>query len=240
MDQNPNITEDFLDIVSIGCYKLVCYSFGLVLGIPYFVDYKLTFKTNKYLKITEFEFSEYFEFLLLLVDYLYLNVQERTEFQEKHEQKYLQNHIIVSHNPENHNIEQTNDYICYCQIIENPQSGNFKLILNVNLPQKISFILDECQIYNFICGFETLFFKVYCYNVDVYRSVRLFINQFTADEICNIVQNSSQQDIYQLLISTTNPNLRIIVSEVINRHKKDLISWKKLLPYTNASTLLNE
>ncbi len=240
MDQNPEITEDFLDIVSIGCYKLVCYSFGLVLGIPHFVDYKLTFQTNTYLKITEFEFSEYFQFLQVLVDYLYLNVQDRIKLQQKYQQKYLQDHIIVSHNPDNPYIEQTNDYVCYCRISENAQSGNFKLILNINLPEKLSFNLDECQIYNFICGFETLFFKVYCYNVDIYRSVRIFVNQFHEGEIYHLVDNNtSSQDIYHLLVSTTNPTLRVILSEVIYRHKKDLYLWKKLIPYTNTKVSID-
>ena len=232
MELYPEISQNFIDIYSLGCYKLVCYSFGLILGIPVFKNYNLTFEENNYLKINEFEFSEYFDFLLLIVDYLYLNLEERAKLQLKNQHQYLQDHIIVSHLAENASINQTSDFVCYSKITENAQSGSIKLLLNINLPKKLTFTLDECQIYNFICGFEALFFKVYCYQSDIYSNVRIFVNQFSIAELTDIVNNSSQQDIHFLLVTILNPMQRIIVSEVINRHKKDLLPWKKLIPYT--------
>lgn len=237
MDPNPEIKDNYIDIYSLGCYKLVCYSFGLILGKAVIKNYNLTFEENQYLKITEFEFGDYFDFFLLLVDYLHLNLEERTSFQLKHNNEYLQNHVIVSYLPENPSINQTSDYVCYCQISENAQSGSFKLILNTNLPQKLTFILDECQIFNLICGFETLFFKVYCYKSDIYSNVKHFLQQYSIEELTDITENSSQQDIYNLLVTVINPNQRLIVSEVITRHKKDFLPWKKLLQYTNSLSL---
>lgn len=228
MPKNEEISENYLDLYSIGPNKLICYTFGLIFGKPVFKDYNLTFETDSYIKILHFEFEDYIDFFLILIAYLSKSSEEKAQIQTENKNTYLKEHVIVSHSLEHCSVKQNIAYVCYANVIETLNSNSVILELCVNLPQKLKFSLNECEIYSLLFGFQALFFKVFCYKSDIYYNIKLFIDQQTIEQLERILNNSKINDIICLLPLELNQTLKFTLYELIIRHKTDIISWKKL------------
>ena len=226
MTKNEEITAEYLDLCTIGENKLLAYPFGLVFGQPQFTDFQLKLNRNNYIKIVHFEFYAYFTFFNLIIDYLSKNNEEKALIQAENNNKYLQEHVIVSHVYPPPSTNQTSDYVCYCNLTENP---DILLDICINLPEKLKFTLKQCDIFLLISSFKELFFKVYCYNSDIYYQIKIFVEEQTEDTINKLLSNPKINDIFELLSSLNlTKTVKLQLSEVIIRHKKDLINWKKL------------
>jgi hypothetical protein len=170
----PEIKNSFIDVFTVGDYKLCCYSNCLVFGLPTYEEGELKFQSNNYLKISEHHFLRYFQFFsktLQMVEPL------------KPEEKNKETGLI--------NIDEDLNSKCVTYIFsENAEKDQINVQITSKYETKVSFQFDLEELYRFFVGFRNLCFKIYCYPIHI--------------EVCvfNILTNEPMTYIEQLCQNT--------------------------------------
>ena len=141
----PEIKAEYLDIATIGDFKLCCYPSYLVFGPLVFYNHKLQFHENSYFIIKEHHFKEYFEFF----------------------EQILHNFENVPKNVETKLVSKTDsiDKNCVTFLINEIEDSTPQITLQSKYEIKLKFVLEFEDIYSFSIGFRNICFKIFCYPV---------------------------------------------------------------------------
>jgi hypothetical protein len=214
-----DLNETYLDIFSIGSYKLAAYPSFLVLGIPVWNGSNLTFKRDSYIKIDEIHLSEWLKTCGKFPDI----VTDLPEFFNK-------DTIICSNNCSDSgecDIQKSKKNLIW--FVAQKTKDNLPIILLRN--EKCSVELNHIEVFLFIEGIKKLFFKVFCY-LDRDNYYILSIVQQKRSELPFLDEES--EDNFNKLVETIQTSYSFDINkvfyyaELIRRHR-DILSLYKLL-----------
>ena len=194
----PELTSEYLDIATIGGFKLCCYPNHLVFGPLVIYRHKLQFNENSYFIIKEHHFREYFEFF----------------------EKILQNYENVPKNVETKLVSATNsiDKNCVTFLITEIEDSTPQITLQSKYEIKLKFVLDFEEIYSFSIGFRNICFKIFCYPIVSQE----FILHILKDEKVDYFTKKRDNIKLSILISKNYPEFSIeqlyLIGTIIERH----------------------
>jgi hypothetical protein len=220
MSKLLKVNASYIDIFTVGYYKLVVYPFALIFGSPYF-DTQLqmvTFSENRYIQIKEIEFTDWFKVFEQILDII-----TKDNISEQQNTIITANSLFSSESDDLTNFQNC----CFYNIKTVDNLKCFTIISRYEQTLEIS--LDIVEMVQLIVGFRSLFFKIYSYHPNQFFLIKTFISTTSTDFLIE----SNEITIYQKM--STNPVIVLnsaeifVLSELIVRHRDALISWKKLM-----------
>jgi hypothetical protein len=209
-------SENYVDITSVGDYKLAVYPNFLVLGKAVF-DTKLQrikFSTETSFKIQEFAFENWFEFLKNG-----LNL-----FKNKDEVNVLI-HCEAAVQP-NTNLEETTNTFYYCGKGPLPLEKRTIIITSTYGLTPFSFEFNFHQFQALCEAFSSLFFKIYCYT----PVQNIIIDHFVQSTPLPGIQNRSLKELFQSITHLNyldlTPSECLVIADLIVRHRNLLMKWR--------------
>lgn len=196
----PEITDLYLDIWTVGTYKLCCYPNCLVFGTPVFNDnFELQFERNSYIKIKEQHFFRYFKFFNNVLQINKKLAQQSTpeptkvpELNEEGipvtastEQPIAPELTAALSGQETAIICMPNELLdTNCVTYTFQQEAN--ILIQSKYETKISFFLDLDDLYQFFVGLYNLCFKIYCYPAKIEESIFSIVREESFSNLKNI------------------------------------------------------
>ena len=195
---SSKISESFIDIQTVGDFKLCCYSNCLVFGKPIYENFHLRFASDTYIKIFSHQYFRYFDF--------FSNVLQITkEVQESEE-----------------NVENSisNSVLYVYQTKENVQT---KVLIQAKYKNKITFILNLEEIFQFFIGFRNICFKVFTYPIKIEEFIFRMLHSHDLTYLKNIIK---QEYVTLHCLDEFNKNETVLLLQVILRHHTLLLKIK--------------
>jgi len=230
----PQISQECIDIYTVGQNKLVAYANYLVFGRPEYFNGDLTFKANSYIKILANDIIIYLTFIFKLFDLL-------NEEEDPTIVKGPINSTTFSYsfdqNPGD-GPSPLNQYNVDFTFVRS-EDGNVKLTFELTLSQKKDdsdkfellskqfFTLDEDQITDFQTGFVELCFKVFSYPLYVNDLIWMFVEKTPITFLENLT--NTKREIFKQIISLKQSSVSQshVLANCVVRHRDIIISFKK-------------
>ena len=227
-----DLTEEYLDIATVGVYKLICYSSFLAFGKPTINQLQLQLNKNAYFLIKEHHFGEYFEFFESIVQSLVPSTEttkdEQTKLIAAKDVETKQTKLIAAKGVETKLISATESLETNCVTYIIKETGpNGQIEINSKYNVNLTFVLDFEEAYAFMIGFRNMCFKIYCYPIDIQELVFFILKTDKSDLFSNESRNNLE--IFNYLnsyYSGFSVHQIYFISNIIQRHQKLLLAIK--------------
>ena len=249
----PKISDLYLDIWTIGTYKLCCYPNCLVFGKPVFENFELKFEANSYLQIKEHHFFRYFQFFNKVLqinktikqvpnlaesstsdqinktsEQLSASEQLSTSEQLSISEQLEQNSTQVSTTVNELDYDKEDAIICLKDIDSNCVTyilnRNSTILIQSKYDTKLCFLLDLEELFQFFKGFYSLCFKVYCYPINIEECLFCFIRNETLSFLENVCE--TQIITFPVLGKPLSEREVAFLGNLLRRHHKLLLKIK--------------
>ena len=204
----------YIDICSVGDYKLAVYPNYLLFGKAIFDSHlqQVKFSNNNSIKLTEPIFAPFFIFL-----------QKSFKLFENNEQKVT---LIYSEAPVTDDINLSNVKNCIFYSAEGENINRLIVITSTYSAKNVVYKLNY-QAFSELCeSFSSLFFKTYCYTPVQNTVIEHFVHLTSVSDIKkktlkDFIQIIKHQNVLDLI-----PNETLQICNLIVRHRKMLALWR--------------
>lgn len=220
MPFSGDISDQYIDIITIHQYKLCVYPSCLVFGKPVFQHCILTYLSDQYLLIKERHLSLWFQFFDKLAQILGET--------EEHSSSNKETIIVIDSdcNSDNFDTVDITTLQNYCSFILKINKNDKTIELCAHYRQKICFNLDETDCFKLMDAFQTLFFKIYCYEPIIQYYVMELVKKCEKKDL----EDKSGQKIFDFIqtVYSLPENQFHYVTELIQRHRLLFLHFKTL------------
>jgi len=205
----PDISEPFLDIFTVGEYKLCCFTSYLILGKPTNENHHLKFLSNSYLKINEHQYLSYFKFFSKVLQF-----KEILTADEKNKETFIVNKT------------SSLDFNCVTYIFTEIENELPTIQIIYKYETKISFQFDFEEFYRFFVGFRNLCFKIYCYPLHIEECIFTMLKNEPFEYIEEICTRKTVDLRILSCSKVLTPNDYSYIITILNRHQSLLCAIK--------------
>ena len=200
------ISDSFIDIHTIGNFKLCCYSHCLVFGKPIYEDFQLKFASNTYLKIYSHQYFRYFDFFNNVLQI----TKEIEESKENVELSIVSPLLSLATN-------------CVTYIYQTKENEETTVLIQSKYEENIRFILTLEEVHEFFLGFRNLCFKLFCYPIKIEEQIFRILHS----ESFTFLKNINKEDNITMQCSNEfTKNEMVLLQQVLLRHHTLLLKIK--------------